>query len=142
MTQQQHRLWYLVTCLLGVIGVGIIIAVAFQENMMYFMTPSELLAAPQSHRQVRLGGLVKKNSITKDATTLTTAFILTDGKQSVPVTYIGIVPDLFREGQGVIAEGELLNNGHFKASHLLAKHDENYMPPEIADKLGNKPPLS
>lgn len=133
--KQQYRLWYLVTCLLGIIGVGIIIAVAFQENMMYFMTPSELLTAPHRSQKVRLGGLVKKNSITKDAATLATTFILTDGKQSVTVTYIGIVPDLFREGQGVIAEGTLQSNGHFKASTLLAKHDENYMPPEIADKL-------
>lgn len=139
MTQQQrHRFWYLATCLLGMIGVGIIIAVAFQENMMYFMTPSELLTASHSHQQVRLGGLVEKNSITKDAATLATTFTLTDGKQSIPVTYVGIVPDLFREGQGVIAEGMLQANGHFKATTLLAKHDENYMPPDIADKLGSK----
>lgn len=133
--QQKYRLWYLVTCLFGIIGVVIIVAVAFQENMMYFMTPSELLTTPDSNSQVRLGGIVEKNSITKDAATLATHFIITDGKKSIPVTYIGIVPDLFREGQGVIAEGELLNNHQFKANRLLAKHDENYMPPEIADKI-------
>jgi cytochrome c-type biogenesis protein CcmE len=134
-SQQKHRLWYLVTCLLGIVGVIIIVAVAFQENMMYFMTPSELLAAPTSQHQVRLGGIVEKKSVTRDVMTLATHFVITDGKQAIPVTYIGIVPDLFREGQGVIAEGKLLDNRQFKATRLLAKHDENYMPPEIADKL-------
>ena len=141
MTQQQrYRLWYLMTCFLGLIGVIIIMGVAFQENMMYFMTPSELLRTPSSPRQVRLGGIVLKNSIRKEAPTLTTYFMITDGKKSIPVRYVGIPPDLFREGQGVIAEGTLQNDDHFKAHLLLAKHDENYMPPEIANKISSPLP--
>ncbi|WP_032113005.1 cytochrome c maturation protein CcmE [Candidatus Paracaedibacter symbiosus] len=136
MTQKQrHRVWYLVICLLGIVGVGIIVAVAFQESMMYFVTPSELLSNPDHTRQIRLGGLVEKNSVTKEPRTLTTTFVVTDNVQAVPVSYVGIVPDLFREEQGVIVEGKLQPNGNFKADRLLAKHDENYMPPEIAGKI-------
>lgn len=139
MTQKQRqRLWYLVTCVLGAVGVVIMITVAFQENMVYFMTPSELLIRPDYQRQVRLGGLVEKNSVTKDVNTLTTFFVVTDNMQRISVAYIGIVPDLFREGQGVIIDGWLQPNGDFKAERLLAKHDENYMPPEIADKIAKR----
>jgi len=82
-----------------------------------------------------LGGLVEKNSVIKEAATLTTRFVITDKITTIPVSYTGIVPDLFREGQGVIVEGKLQEDGCFKADLLLAKHDENYMPPEIAAKI-------
>lgn len=136
MTQKQrHRLWYLIVCFLGVVGITILVTVAFQENMLYFMTPSEILDHPHSQRQLRLGGLVEKNSVTKEAETLTTRFVITDKIKAIPVSYIGILPDLFREEQGVIVEGKLQEDGHFKADRLLAKHDENYMPPDIAAKI-------
>lgn len=137
MTQKQRqRLWYLVTCVLGAVGVVIMITIAFQENMLYFMTPTELLSRPDYQRQIRLGGLVEKNSVKKDVDTLTTSFVVTDNMQRISVAYVGIVPDLFREEQGVIVDGWLQPDGNFKADRLLAKHDENYMPPEIANKLG------
>ena len=136
MTQKQwHRLWYLMACFLGIAGVIILVTVAFKENMLYFMTPSEVLAHPHSQRQLRLGGLVEKNSVIKEAASLTTRFVITDKITTIPVSYTGIVPDLFREGQGVIVEGKLQEDGNFKADLLLAKHDENYMPPEIAAKI-------
>ncbi len=133
--KQWHRLWYLMACFLGAGGVVILVTVAFKENMLYFMTPSELLTHPHSQRQLRLGGLVEKNSVSKESTTLTTQFVITDNIKSIPVSYTGIVPDLFREGQGVIVEGKLQDDGYFKADLLLAKHDENYMPPNIAAKI-------
>lgn len=135
--KQRQRLWYLGTIVLGCIGLGIIIASAFQQNLMYFLTPSELLKDDYISKKIRLGGLVEKGSIRKEAKTLTTLFNITDKKASIPVTYVGIVPDLFREDQGVIVEGMLSKNGVFQGTELLAKHDENYMPPEIAQKLGN-----
>lgn len=136
MTQKQrHRLWYLTAFFLGVVGVVILVTVAFKENMLYFMTPSEVLAHHHYNRQLRLGGLVEKNSVIKEVASLTTRFVITDKTTTIPVSYIGIVPDLFREGQGVIVEGKLQEDGHFKADLLLAKHDENYMPPDIAAKI-------
>lgn len=141
MTQKQrHRLWYLLSCLLGIVGIAIIVTIAFRENMMYFVTPSELISTPDHGRRIRLGGLVEKGSIAKEMATLTTSFIVTDNNHSIPVSYTGIVPDLFREGQGVIVEGQFDEKGCFNAERLLAKHDENYIPPEIADKIGKKTP--
>lgn len=134
-TKQHQRVWYIGALLLGSIGLGIIIASAFQENMMFFMTPTELLDAPQVTKKIRLGGLVEKRSVQKDSSNLTLQFKITDNKSSIPVVYRGIVPDLFRESQGVIAEGKLNEKGVFQAVQLLAKHDENYMPPEIAKKI-------
>jgi cytochrome c-type biogenesis protein CcmE len=86
-------------------------------------------------RQFRLGGLVKPGSVTRPGDGLTTRFVVTDGPKEVAVEYVGILPDLFREGQGVIARGALDEGGLFAASEVLAKHDENYMPPEVADAL-------
>jgi cytochrome c-type biogenesis protein CcmE len=119
--------------------VGIASTVAFyslQENLLYFQSPSDLSqqAIPPG-RQFRLGGLVKPGSVTRPGDDLATRFVVTDGPQEVTVEYVGILPDLFREGQGVIARGALNNSGLFEASEVLAKHDENYMPPEVADAL-------
>jgi cytochrome c-type biogenesis protein CcmE len=121
------------------LGVGIASTVAFyslQENLLYFQSPSDLSqqAIPPG-RQFRLGGLVKPGSVTRPGDDLATRFVVTDGPQEVTVEYVGILPDLFREGQGVIARGALNNSGLFEASEVLAKHDENYMPPEVADAL-------
>ncbi len=109
---------------------------AFQENLLYFYSPSQVVAgeAPSS-RNFRIGGLVVVNSVERDPETLLVQFILTDTLQEVTVNYEGILPDLFREGQGIVANGQLHADGTFAASQVLAKHDENYMPAEVADAL-------
>lgn len=107
---------------------------AFQSSLVFFFTPTQVAAgeAPKN-RAFRVGGLVKPESVKRD--NLTVAFIVTDGAKDVPVTYTGILPDLFREGKGVVAQGEIKENGQFTASEVLAKHDENYMPPEAQHAL-------
>ena len=109
---------------------------SLQENLLYFQSPSDLAMQPiPPGRQFRLGGLVKPGTVERAQDGLATRFVVTDGPQEVTVEYVGILPDLFREGQGVIARGALDNGGLFEASEVLAKHDENYMPPEVADAL-------
>lgn len=109
---------------------------ALDENLVYFMAPSDVQAGEiEPGRQFRLGGLVAENSFTKAADGLTVEFIVTDLANEVPVRFKGLLPDLFREGQGVIAEGRLDAGGTFVATSVLAKHDENYMPPEVAEAL-------
>ena len=129
----------LIGLLLILAGVGVASTVAFyslQENMLYFQSPSDLAMQPiPPGRQFRLGGLVKPGSVERAQDGLGTRFVVTDGPKEVMVEYIGILPDLFREGQGVIARGALDGSGLFAASEVLAKHDENYMPPEVADAL-------
>ena len=111
------------------------ILIVLQDNILFFYTPSEILEKDlKLNEKVRLGGLVKENSITRNDTKIN--FTITDLKKNIEVTYEGILPDLFREGQGVIVKGYLQNN-IFKATEVLAKHDENYMPPEIKKKLEN-----
>ncbi len=107
---------------------------AFQSNLVFFFTPTQVGAgeAPQN-RTFRIGGMVKEGSVKRD--NLTVAFVVTDTLKEVPVTYTGILPDLFREGKGVVAQGQLGSNGQFTASEVLAKHDENYMPPEAQHAL-------
>lgn len=114
---------------------------AFRDSIVFFYSPSEVadrLDDPQlrlTERRFRLGGLVEQGSITKHDDGKTTEFIVTDGAGTVRVSYTGLLPDLFREGQGVVAEGQLNEQGLFVASNVLAKHDENYMPKEVADAL-------
>jgi cytochrome c-type biogenesis protein CcmE len=122
-----------------VIGVGAATAVAlqaFQENIMYFYSPSQISSgeAPRG-RAFRLGGLVTTGSLQRVPGSIEINFVVTDNAQSIPVKYSGLLPDLFREGQGVIAHGKLDDNGVFLADEVLAKHDENYMPPEVAESL-------
>lgn len=107
---------------------------AFQSNLVFFFTPSQVGAgeAPQN-RTFRIGGLVKDGTVKRD--NLTVSFVVTDTVKEVPVTYTGILPDLFREGKGVVAQGQLGKDGKFTASEVLAKHDENYMPPEAQHAL-------
>lgn len=102
---------------------------AFESNLVFFFSPSQIVSgeAPKN-RTFRVGGLVKAGSVKRD--NLTANFIVTDTVQEVKVSYTGILPDLFREGKGVVAQGKLDGTGHFTASEVLAKHDENYMPPE------------
>ena len=112
--------------------VGIIL-IAMQDNILFFYTPSEILQKNlRQNEKVRLGGLVEESSVKRNDTKIN--FIITDLKKTMKVTYEGILPDLFREGQGVIVKGYLQNN-IFEATEVLAKHDENYMPPEIKKKL-------
>jgi cytochrome c-type biogenesis protein CcmE len=129
----------LIAVLLILAGVGTASTIAFyslQENMLYFQSPSDLAMQPiPPGRQFRLGGLVKPGTVIRQESGLATQFIVTDGPKDVLVEYVGILPDLFREGQGVIARGSLDDAGMFAASEVLAKHDENYMPPEVADAL-------
>ena len=102
---------------------------AFESNLVFFFTPTQIAAgeAPKN-RTFRVGGMVKDGSVKRD--NLTVAFVVTDTSKEVPVSYTGILPDLFREGKGVVAQGKLGPDGRFTASEVLAKHDENYMPPE------------
>ena len=129
----------LIAVLLILAGVGIAATIAFyslQQNLLYFQSPSDLAMQPiPAGRQFRLGGLVKPGTVERVEDSLATRFVVTDGPEEVTVEYVGILPDLFREGQGVIARGELNDSGVFAASEVLAKHDENYMPPEVADAL-------
>ncbi len=116
----------------GLVALGIAAALllnAFQSNLVFFFTPSQIAAgeAPQG-RTFRVGGMVKTDTVKRD--NLTVQFVVTDTAKEVPVRYTGILPDLFREGKGVVAQGKLGADGLFVASEVLAKHDENYMPPE------------
>lgn len=122
-----------------VLGVGAATALvlkAFSENLLYFYSPAQVVAgeAPQS-RLFRIGGMVVDGSVQRDPDSLNVSFVLTDTAEEVRVNYEGILPDLFREGQGIVANGELNSEGVFVAREVLAKHDENYMPPEVADAL-------
>jgi len=109
---------------------------AFQGNVVFFFSPSQIAAkeAPLE-KTFRVGGMVEKGSLKRQADGLTVTFIVTDTAQSIPVTYTGILPDLFKEGKGVVAQGKLGPDGAFHASEVLAKHDENSMPPEAAHAL-------
>ena len=121
------------------VGVGLAVGLAlraFQENLLYFFSPSQVAAgeAPTG-RSFRLGGMVADGSIAREEGSLTVRFTVTDFAQSLPVEYTGVLPDLFREGQGVVTRGYLDTQGRFVAEEVLAKHDENYMPPEVAEAL-------
>ena len=123
----------------GLAGLGIAAALvlnAFQSNLVFFLTPSQVAAneAPRD-RSFRIGGLVEAGSVVRDKDGLTVRFRVTDTAKTIPVVYTGILPDLFREGKGVVAQGSIGADGVFKASEVLAKHDENYMPPEAAEAL-------
>jgi cytochrome c-type biogenesis protein CcmE len=119
------------------VGIATVLALtAFDENLMYFYSPTEIHAgkAP-ADRAIRVGGLVVDGSVRREGNGLAVQFDLTDNAAVVPVSYTGILPDLFREGQGIVAMGRIDNAGLFVADEVLAKHDENYMPPEVADAL-------
>jgi cytochrome c-type biogenesis protein CcmE len=133
---RKKRLYLIVLMVMGIgIAVGFALS-AFNQNLMYFYSPSEVLVgdAPKDH-MFRVGGLVADGSVQRLANDLTVSFDVTDQLKSVTVEYTGILPDLFREGQGIIAHGKLRDDGVFVADEVLAKHDENYMPPEVAASL-------
>jgi cytochrome c-type biogenesis protein CcmE len=127
----------LLVVVIVVMGIGLAAALtllAFQQNLLYFVTPTEIKTGKlPEQRQFRVGGLVVEGSVRREGVKV--EFDLTDTANSVKVVYTGILPDLFREGQGIVANGKLNDGGIFVASEVLAKHDENYMPPEVADAL-------
>jgi cytochrome c-type biogenesis protein CcmE len=123
----------------GIVLLGVAAALvlnAFQSNLVFFFTPSQVAAkeAPQG-RTFRIGGLVEEKSLQREQDGLTVRFNVTDTAKTIPVVYSGILPDLFKEGKGVVAQGKIGPDGVFRASEVLAKHDENYMPPEAADAV-------
>lgn len=129
----------LVLIVLMVVGVAVAVGFAlnaFNENLMFFFSPSQVIAgeAPRDHA-FRLGGMVVDGSVKRPGDDLLVRFDLTDFEQVVSVEYTGILPDLFREGQGIVSKGQLREDGIFVADEVLAKHDENYMPPEVRDSL-------
>jgi cytochrome c-type biogenesis protein CcmE len=124
---------------LGVVALGVVTALvlgAFQKNLVFFFTPTQVAAneAPQG-RTFRIGGMVEKGSVKRQADGVTVQFNVTDTAKTMPVTYRGPLPDLFKEGKGVVAQGQLGPDGVFRASEVLAKHDENYMPPEASEAV-------
>jgi cytochrome c-type biogenesis protein CcmE len=134
MKAKHQRLWLVVGALGALGGAGVLAFSTLGEKATYFYAPTDLLAGPAPAAAIRLGGMVQDGSLQRDGATV--RFVVTDTAQTVPVTYTGILPDLFREGQGVIAEGRMdAATGVFKADTILAKHDENYMPPEVAGAM-------
>jgi cytochrome c-type biogenesis protein CcmE len=117
------------------VAVGLVLN-AFQSNLVFFFTPTQVAAneAPQG-RAFRVGGLVEEKSLQRSTDGLTVRFNVTDTAKTIPVVYTGILPDLFKEGKGVVAQGKIGPDGVFRATEVLAKHDENYMPPEAADAV-------
>jgi len=139
MTPRRKRL---VAVLLVLAGVGLAVGLAlraFQENLLYFYSPAQVRAGePPEGRKFRLGGLVLNGSLRREPGELEVRFDVADNTDMLTVAYAGVLPDLFREGQGVIAIGYLEPDGVFRAEEVLAKHDENYMPPEVADALAQR----
>jgi len=134
MKPKHQRLALLVIALVALIGAGLLAAWGLRSQASYFYVPSELVAEPpEPGRAIRLGGMVREGSLETLADGVTIAFVVNDGEASVPVRFAGIVPSLFVEGSGVVAEGRLGPDGTFVADNLLAKHDENYMPRELED---------
>lgn len=137
MTPKRKQRLALVLLLVAGVGTAVGLAVmAFKQNMLYFFSPSQIAAgeAPTSH-SIRLGGMVSQDSFTRVPNSLKVNFDVTDYQHTIEVEYEGILPDLFREGQGIVAIGQMRADGSFEAREVLAKHDENYMPPEVQDAL-------
>jgi cytochrome c-type biogenesis protein CcmE len=136
MTRKRRRLYILGLFLLGLGTATALTLAAFQDNLVFFYSPSDLNKKQVTvERTIRVGGLVELGSVERGGGRPEIRFRVTDLEKSIPVVYVGMLPDLFREGQGVIATGKLSADGVFRASEILAKHDENYMPPEVADAL-------
>lgn len=138
--KRKKRLTLVLVLLVGLTGAAALALTALQENMLFFYEPSRIVAgeAPLG-RSIRVGGMVVDDSVVREPGSLKVQFTLTDYAHEVPVQYEGLLPDLFREGQGIIARGTLSENGAFVAEEVLAKHDESYMPPEVAASLKAKP---
>ncbi|MFK7965846.1 MAG: cytochrome c maturation protein CcmE [Burkholderiaceae bacterium] len=131
----RHKRAALVVGGLAALGIAAALVLnAFQSNLVFFFTPSQIAAGEAPvEKHFRIGGLVVQDSVVRDGTQV--SFKVTDSLETVPVSYTGILPDLFKEGRGIVAQGQLQSDGKFVASEVLAKHDENYMPPEAAEAL-------
>ena len=140
MKQRHKRMIFIFCAVIGLTTATLLIANALRQNLVYFHTPSELLALnePSPERIYQLGGMVKEGSVQREINGTRVTFIVTDMKKEIAVEYTGILPDLFSEGQGIVARGHLTNGNYFVANEVLAKHDEKYMPTKVADAL-NKP---
>ena len=136
MKPRTRRAVWIVTGLGALGAAAALVLNAFQSNLVFFLTPTQVAAneAPRD-RPFRIGGLVEAGSVVREKDALTVRFKVTDTAKTIPVVYTGILPDLFREGKGVVAQGRLQPDGTFRAAEVLAKHDENYMPPEAAHAL-------
>ena len=137
MTPRRRKRLIIVLAMLAGIGIATTLALmAFKENLLYFYSPTQVHSgeAP-ANRTFRVGGMVVDGTVNREQGSLAVEFDLTDNAEIITVSYTGILPDLFREGQGIVAIGKLNNSGMFIADEVLAKHDENYMPPEVADAL-------
>ena len=136
MTPRRQRM-----VLIGLVIAGVAVSAglalkAFQENLLFFFSPTQVVAGEAPERRAfRLGGMVVEDSVEREPGSLTLSFVVTDFLHSLPVSYTGVLPDLFGEGQGVVVRGRLASDGGFLAEEVLAKHDENYMSPEVADAL-------
>lgn len=136
---RRSKLLFAMMLMLGVTIVCTLILYALRQNISLFYTPTQIVhhEAPLN-RTIRLGGMVKKGSVKREGRDLDVQFILTDFRHEVVVRYRGILPDLFREGQGIVTTGKIQENGLFSAENVLAKHDENYMPPEVKAAISQK----
>jgi len=136
MNKRSRRKVLILAVVFGVAMAAVLGLTAFEENLLYFYSPTQVKAgeAPQTH-SFRVGGLVVDGSVKRAPDSLMVQFDVTDNEESMTVEYTGILPDLFREGQGIVAMGSFAAGGNFVADEVLAKHDENYMPPEVADAL-------
>lgn len=136
MKPRHKKIILIAFCLLGLSVAGGLVLKAFRSNLVFFFTPTQIVnnEAPKN-KNFRVGGLVAEGSLKRSETGSELEFVITDTKERIHVTYVGILPDLFKEGKGVVAEGKLDMNGDFRAETVLAKHDENYMPPEAAEAL-------
>lgn len=140
MTPRRKRMLVVFGILSGVAASVALAVVAGRQNISFYYDPTQVsLGKEPPGKGFRLGGMVVKGSVARKPGDLTVHFVLTDFAHQVPVTYTGVLPDLFREGQGIIAHGTMGPNGVFVADQVLAKHDEKYMPPEVAASLKNKP---
>lgn len=133
----RHKKLAIITAGVAALGVASVLVLnAFQSNLVFFFSPSQIAAkeAPIG-KSFRIGGLVEEGSVKREDSSTTVRFAVTDTAKTIPVVYTGILPDLFREGKGVVAQGKISADGIFMADEVLAKHDENYMPPEAAEAL-------
>ena len=136
MTRKRQRMWLLGAGLVALAGAAALVLTAFNDSLVFFYSPSELAAQHiDPGRRIRIGGLVEEHSVVQQESGHRIGFRVSDGKTDILVVFDGVLPDLFREGQGVVAEGSLQPDGVFAATSVLAKHDEKYMPPEVADAL-------
>ena len=138
MTRKSRRLWVVVACGIGLGSAAALSLSAMSSSLVFFMAPSAIAAAPPPPgRTIRLGGMVERGSLRQQIVDGAPAahFLVTDGRATIPVTYVGILPDLFREGQGVVTLGTVARDGSFQAQEVLANHDETYMPKEVEEAL-------